>query len=42
VIRVQREAARDSKRDPRESWFVWTDQQEIALEQVRPSYRKRF
>ena len=42
VIRVQREAARDSKRDPRESWFVWTDQQDIPLEQVRPWYRKRF
>ncbi len=42
VIRVQREAARDTKRDPRESWFVWTGQQDIALEQVRTWYRKRF
>jgi len=42
VIRVQREAARDSKRDPRESWFVWTDQGDIPLEQVRTWYRKRF
>ena len=42
VIRLLREAARDSKRDPRESWFVWIDQQEIPLEQVRPWYRKRF
>jgi hypothetical protein len=42
VIRVQREAARDTKRDPRESWFVWTDQGEIPLEQVRTWYRKRF
>jgi hypothetical protein len=42
VIRVQREAARDTKRDPRESWFVWTDQEDIPLEQVRTWYRKRF
>jgi DDE superfamily endonuclease len=42
VIRVQREAARDSKRDPRESWFLWTGTQEAPLEQVRPWYRKRF
>jgi len=42
VIRVQREAARDTKRDPRESWFIWTGQEDIPLEQVRPWYRKRF
>src|SRR5438874_10915457 len=42
VIRVQREAARDTKRDPRESWIIWTASQEIPLEQVRPCYRKRF
>lgn len=42
VIRVLREAARDSKRDPRESWFVWTGPQDILLEQVRACYRKRF
>ena len=42
VIRVQREAARDTKRDPRESWFLWTSQEDIPLEQVRTWYRKRF
>ncbi|MFL5626165.1 MAG: transposase [Ktedonobacteraceae bacterium] len=42
VIRVQREAARDTKRDPRESWFVWTGTQAVSLELVRPWYRKRF
>jgi DDE superfamily endonuclease len=43
VIRVRREGARDSKRDPRESWFIWTgSQQEVPLEQVCPWYRKRF
>jgi DDE superfamily endonuclease len=42
VIRVHREAARDTKRDPRESWFIWTGTQDLPLEQVRPWYRKRF
>ncbi len=42
VIRVQREAARDTKRDPRESWFIWTGKEELPLQQVRPWYRKRF
>ena len=42
VIRVQREAARDTKRDPRESWFIWTGPTDIPLEQVRTWYRKRF
>jgi hypothetical protein len=41
-IRVQREAARDSKRDPRERWFIWTGTTDIPLEQVRTWYRKRF
>ena len=36
VIRLQREAARDTKRDPRESWFLWTGTQDVSLEQVRP------
>jgi len=42
VIRVQRDAARDSKRDPKISWFIWTGKEDIPLEQVRPWYRKRF
>jgi len=42
VIRVQREGARGTKRDPRESWFIWTGKEELPLEQVRPWYRKRF
>ncbi len=42
VIRVLREAARDNKRDPRISWFLWTGDQDIPLEQVRPCYRRRF
>jgi DDE superfamily endonuclease len=42
VIRVLREAARDSKRDPRISWFIWIGEQDIPLEQVRSCYRRRF
>ncbi len=42
VIRVQREAARDTKRYPCESWFIWTGSQDVPLEQVRSWYRKRF
>jgi hypothetical protein len=42
VLRVQREAARGSKRDPRESWFIWIGEEDVPLEQVRPWYRKRF
>ena len=42
VIRVQRDAARDTKRDPRISWFIWTGNEDVPLEQVRPWYRKRF
>ncbi len=42
VIRVQREAARETKRDPKISWFIWTGDQNVPLEQVRPWYRKRF
>ena len=42
VIRVQREAAKGTKRDPRESWFIWTGQEDVPLEQVRPWYGKRF
>ena len=42
IIRVQREAARDTKRDPRESWFVWVGDQDIPLEQVATWYKRRF
>jgi Transposase DDE domain len=42
VIRVLREAAHDTKRDPRESWFLWLGQEDVPLEQVRTWYRKRF
>jgi len=42
VIRVLREAARETKRDPRESWFIWTGNEDVPLDQVRTWYRKRF
>jgi hypothetical protein len=44
VFCVQREGAKDSKRDPRISWFVSFDepQMSIPLAEVRSSYGKRF
>lgn len=42
VFRVLREQATDSKLDPRESWFVWTGEQPLPLEEVAASYRRRF
>jgi hypothetical protein len=41
VIRVEREAATDTKRDPRVSWFVMLDEA-VALPQVAQQYRRRF
>lgn len=42
VFRVLRERATGSKRDPRESWFVWVGQDELEPAQVPVSYRRRF
>ncbi len=42
VFRVLREGASGTKRDPRESWFVWVGEQELALSEVAESYRLRF
>ncbi len=41
VVRVQREQATDSKRDPRESWFVLLDDR-IPLAHVVDIYARRF
>jgi hypothetical protein len=41
VIRVEREAAKGTKRDPRVSWFVMLDAI-VPLPQVAPQYRRRF
>jgi len=42
VIRVIRFGARDKKRDPRVSWFVWIDQEPAPLAEIRPLYQRRF
>lgn len=42
VFRVLRERAKGTKRDPRESWFVWVAQEPLALSEVAASYRRRF
>jgi DDE superfamily endonuclease len=41
VIRVERETAKGTKRDPRVSWFVMLDEV-IPLPQVAHQYRRRF
>ena len=41
VIRVEREAAKGTKRDPRVSWFVMLDEI-VPLSQVAQQYRRRF
>jgi len=42
VFRVLREGAKGTKRDPRESWFVWVGEEALALGEVATSYRLRF
>lgn len=42
VFRVLRDQARNTKRDPRESWFIWVGEQELTLSEVAMSYRLRF
>jgi hypothetical protein len=42
VFRVLRERAKDSRRDPRESWFVWVGEEPLALSEVVATYRHRF
>lgn len=41
VVQVQRAAATDSKRDPRQSWFVSLDET-LPLSQIAPIYERRF
>jgi len=41
VVRVERESAKDTKRDPRVSWFVMLDDF-IALQEVASHYCRRF
>jgi hypothetical protein len=42
VFRVLRERATGTKRDPRESWFVWVGEDELELSEVALTYRRRF
>ncbi|GHO61452.1 hypothetical protein KSC_003440 [Ktedonobacter sp. SOSP1-52] len=41
VVRVVREGAKNSKRDPRESWFVQLSA-DMPLQEVAPTYAHRF
>jgi hypothetical protein len=41
VVCTEREAAKDTKRDPRVSWFVMLDEV-IPLQEVAQQYRRRF
>src|SRR6266700_7761384 len=41
VIRVEREVAKGTKRDPRVSWFVMLDES-VPLPQIAQQYRRRF
>jgi hypothetical protein len=42
VYRVLREGAKGSRRDPRESWFVWVGAEPLPLEEVVVCYQRRF
>lgn len=41
VVRVVRQGAKDSKRDPRESWFIQLSA-DMPLQEVAPTYAHRF
>jgi len=42
VLRVTRHAAKDTKRDPRVSWFLFEGQQMPPLSEVSPAYALRY
>ncbi len=42
LMRVIRHGATDKPRDPKQSWFLWTGEERIALEQVCPGYKRRY
>lgn len=41
IIRVERESAKETKRDPRVSWFVTLDES-ISLQEIPTQYKRRF
>ena len=42
VYRVLREGAKGTKRDPRESWFLWLGAEALPLDEVVTCYQRRF
>lgn len=42
AICVWREGAQQTKRDPRESWFLWLGEEAIALGEVATVYQRRY
>jgi hypothetical protein len=42
VYRVLRMGAKGTRRDPRESWFIWTGNALLPLEEVVSCYQRRF
>ncbi len=42
VYRVLRRGARGTRRDPRESWFIWRGKNPLPLEEVVNCYQRRF
>lgn len=42
VYRVVREGAKGTRRDPRESWFLWMGAELLPLEEVVSCYQRRF
>lgn len=42
VMRVRRYGASGKRRDPLESWFVWSAQSELELSEVWAIYKRRF
>ena len=42
VYRVVREGAKGTRRDPRESWFLWVGTEPLPLEEVVDCYQRRF
>lgn len=42
MYRVVREGAKGTRRDPRESWFLWVGTEPLPLEEVVGCYQRRF
>lgn len=42
VLRVTRQAARETARDPRVSWFVWHGSPQVPLAEIADGYRRRY